>query len=102
MSGLLLVTVLPTRLETQRTLDARILHPTDHSSSINPIPGNTLGTVSSVIGPKITAWTLIQTDQNWNIVLGTVCFVNLLAAFNYSRCAVVTPLEQLVGEGKAE
>jgi len=64
--------------------------------------GNTLGTVSSVIGPKITAWTLIQTDQNWNIVLGTVCFVNLLAAFNYSRCAVVTPLEQLVGEGKAE
>ena len=31
--------------------------------------GNTLGTMASIVGPKITAATLERTNQNWNLVL---------------------------------
>lgn len=61
--------------------------------------GNTLGTVASIIGPKITAATLqLQTEYNWYFVLWTVCAVNLGAAWNYSRNAVVRPIEELIVE----
>jgi sugar phosphate permease len=58
--------------------------------------GNTLGTVASVLGPKLTSWQLIFTNQNWQLVMWTVCAVNVCAAVNYSMNAVTTPIEQLV------
>ena len=58
--------------------------------------GNTLGTMASIIGPKITAATLLKTNSNWYIVLGTVCAVNMVAALNFVRNAVVTPIETLI------
>ena len=62
--------------------------------------GNTLGTVASIIGPKLTAATLDRTGQNWYIVIGTVCAVNAIASLNYARFAVVTPIEKLIKGGK--
>jgi sugar phosphate permease len=59
--------------------------------------GNTLGTCASFLGPKVTSWQLVNTGQNWHIVLGTVCAVNLFAAANYAQNSVTTPIEQLVG-----
>ena len=64
--------------------------------------GNTLGTVASIVGPKITAATLVRTDGNWYAVLWTVCAVNLVAAWNYSRNAVVRPIETLIEEDKGK
>ena len=64
--------------------------------------GNTLGTVASIIGPRITAATLVRTDGNWYAVLWTVCATNLLAAWNYARNSVVRPIEQLVQEEEDE
>lgn len=60
--------------------------------------GNTLGTVASIVGPKITAATLVRTKGNWYAVLWTVCAVNLVAAWNYGRNAVVQPIENLIEE----
>lgn len=58
--------------------------------------GNTLGTMASIVGPKITAATLERTNQNWNLVLWTVCAVNVLVSLNYARNAVVSPVEGLI------
>ena len=64
--------------------------------------GNTLGTVASIIGPRVTAATLVRTKGNWYAVLWTVCATNLLAAWNYSRNSVVRPVEQLIQEEEKE
>ena len=42
--------------------------------------------------------TLVQTDGNWYAVLFTVCSVNLVAALNYARNAVVNPIEDMIDE----
>jgi sugar phosphate permease len=60
--------------------------------------GNTLGTVASIVGPKITAATLVRTDGNWHAVILTVCAVNVVAAMNYARNAVVSPIEKMIDE----
>ena len=45
-----------------------------------------------------SAATLVQTDGNWYAVLFTVCAVNLVAALNYARNAVVNPIEDMIDE----
>jgi len=60
--------------------------------------GNTLGTLASIVGPKLTAWTLEATQQNWYVVIGMVCAANMVAAANYAKNAVAVPIEELVEE----
>uniref|UniRef100_A0A7S4T0W9 Major facilitator superfamily (MFS) profile domain-containing protein n=1 Tax=Ditylum brightwellii TaxID=49249 RepID=A0A7S4T0W9_9STRA len=60
--------------------------------------GNTLGTVASIIGPKLTAATLEKTEQNWYVVLGTVVGVNLLVSINYAMNAVTFPIEKMIAK----
>ena len=69
--------------------------------------GNTLGTVASVVQPKMLGWVLEATGAtkettasgSWTVVLAIVSAVNLLAATNYFAFSTVTPIEKLVLEG---
>jgi len=64
--------------------------------------GNTLGTVASIIGPKLTAWQLEMSGQNWYVVLGTVVGVNMVVSLNYAINAVTTPIEKMIVDEEKE
>jgi len=54
--------------------------------------GNTLGTVASWAGPQMVAYLLAE-YKSWDLVLASVAAINVLAALNYARCAVVYAVE---------
>jgi len=68
--------------------------------------GNTLGTIASVLQPKLLGWVLEASGAtasttaaaSWTAVFGVVACLNLLAAAYYRVSSTVTPIERLVAE----